>query len=85
MLKLPNFTKKAASKWILVSDVALKILSNAQPLRSLIQYNVVPIPGRPTVKTFLLSTLRRSSGFSVVSFRRVTLDKLCKSDRESNF
>ena len=50
--------------------------TNAQPLRSLIQHNVVPIPGRPTVKTFLLSTLRRSSCFSVVSFRRVTLDKL---------
>ena len=45
VLKLPNFTKKAAPKWILVSDVALKTLSNAQPLRSLIQHNVFPITG----------------------------------------
>ena len=59
-LNLLNLTKKAASNWIWELDVALKF-SHAQSLRSLMQHNVLPIPGRPTIKTFLFSLFRRSS------------------------
>ena len=54
-LNLLNFTKKAASKEI-------SALSDAQFLRSLVQRNVLPIPARPTINTFLFFlTSRRSS------------------------
>ena len=78
VLKLPNKVLRRKQHqngfWYLTS------LWKLYPMPSLwgVWYNTMSfrLLGRPTVKTFLLSTLRRSSCFSVVSFRRVTLDKL---------
>ena len=61
-LNLLNFTKKAASKEISASG-------DAQFLRSLVQKNVLPIPARPTINTFLFSLIfRRSSKLSSCEF-----------------